>query len=159
MLRYIKNKKNGVIILNSQYFVDLLNEYHVQINKMKERLWNEKSDIYISNSEWLILKEIYKSSPTISNVSKQVDISRQATHKFIKNLESKGLLEIRNIQNNKKNKYVELTKLGEQCFEQYEVIMEKIEKEISEIIGQDKFEILIEIFKTDWRLKKKKSPA
>ncbi|WP_342774090.1 MarR family winged helix-turn-helix transcriptional regulator [Lysinibacillus telephonicus] len=143
-----------MIILNNQYFIDLLNEYHLQINKMKERLWNEKSDIYISNSEWLIIKIIFKSSPTISNVSKRVNISRQATHKFIKSLETKGLLEIKNIQNNKKEKCVQLTKLGEQCFEQYEVLMEKIEKEICEKIGQDKFEVLIEILKTNCGLEK-----
>lgn len=136
--------------MSTQYFIDLMNERHFQLQKLMERRWNETSDIYISNSEWIILEKIYKKTPTISNVTKQIDISRQATHKFIKNLESKGLLEINSLQQNKKDKCVQLTKLGEQCYEQHELLMKKIEDKMSEKIGHDKYKILKELLKSDW---------
>ena len=47
----------------------------------------------------------YKKQPTIAYISKHVDISRQATHKFIKNLEAKGLVEVQNVENNRRKKY------------------------------------------------------
>jgi DNA-binding MarR family transcriptional regulator len=66
---------------------------------------------------WFIMARIYKKKPTISYVTKRVDISRQATHKFIKRLEVKGLVEISSLENNKKDKCIHLTKLGEECYE------------------------------------------
>ena len=73
--------------LQSLDLIDLISERHIQLRSITEKLWNDNSDIPISNSEWFILARIYKKQPTISYVSKHVDISRQATHKFIKNLE------------------------------------------------------------------------
>ena len=63
--------------------VDLLSERHYLVRNITEKLWNDSSDIYISNSEWFIMARIYKKHPTIAYVTKHVDISRQATHKFI----------------------------------------------------------------------------
>ncbi len=147
-LIYSKVIKNGVILLKSQYFFDLFNECHLQINNIKERLWNEMSDIYISNSEWFIMRIIYKNTSRMSYVSKQINISRQATHKFIKNLESKGLLKISNLQNNKKDKCVQLTKLGEQCVDQYDVLMSKLDNEIVKKYGHNQFELLNKFLKS-----------
>ena len=117
-----------------------------------EKLWNDTSDIYISNSEWFIMARIYKKQPTISYVSKHVDISRQATHKFIKRLESKGLVKISNLENNKKDKCIQLTKLGEECYEKNESLKAGLEKKIANKIGLEKFGVLKEILKSDWGL-------
>ena len=132
--------------------IDLISERHVQLRSIIEKLWNNTSDIYISNSEWFIMARIYKKQPTISYVSKHVDISRQATHKFIKNLESKGLLKISNLENNKKDKCVQLTELGENCYEKNEALKANLEKKIIDKIGYEQFGILKEILKLDWDL-------
>ena len=66
--------------------LDLLSERHDQIRRISERAWNEQHDIYISNSEWYVLARIYQTKPTIAEVTRNVDISRQAIHKLIKNL-------------------------------------------------------------------------
>ena len=54
--------------------IDVLSERHIQLRDITEKLWNDTSDIYISNSEWFIMARIYKKQPTISYVSKHVDI-------------------------------------------------------------------------------------
>lgn len=84
--------------------IDLISERHVQLRSLCEQVWNERNEIYISNSEWFIMARIYQQNPTISQVTRQVDISRQATHKFIKSLEAKGLVEVIPAQHNKKEK-------------------------------------------------------
>ncbi|WP_019244458.1 MULTISPECIES: winged helix DNA-binding protein [Bacillus] len=133
-------------------FIDVLSERHVQLRRITEKLWNDSSDIYISNSEWFIMARIYKKHPTISQVSKQVDISRQATHKLIKRLEMKNLVEIKSLENNKKDKCLQLTKLGEECYEKNELLKATIEKKISDHIGQEKVAILKDMLKLDWGL-------
>jgi len=132
--------------------VDILSERHFLLRSITEKLWNESSKIYISNSEWFIMARIYKKQPTIAYVSKNVDISRQATHKFIKNLESKGLVEIHNIEHNKKEKSVRLTSLGEECYEKNEALKATLEKKIEEKIGTENLSLLTEILKLDWGL-------
>ena len=132
--------------------IDVLSERHIQLRSITEKLWNDTSDIYISNSEWFIMARIYKKQPTISYVSKHVDISRQATHKFIKRLESKGLVKISNLENNKKDKCIQLTKLGEECYEKNESLKAGLEKKIANKIGIEKFGVLKEILKSDWGL-------
>lgn len=132
--------------------IDMLSERHLQLRKITEKLWNDSSDIYLSNSEWFIMARIYKKQPTIAYVSKLVDISRQATHKFIKSLEAKGLVEIKNVENNKKDKYIRLTKLGEECYEKNESQKANLEKEIADKIGPERLKLLKDFLKLDWGL-------
>ena len=103
--------------LQSLDLIDLISERHVLLRRICEKSWNDNSNIHISNSEWYIMARIYKKKTTLSYVTKHVDISRQATHKFVKNLESKGLIEITNSTNNNKDKCLQLTPLGEECYE------------------------------------------
>ena len=131
--------------------IDLISERHVQLRSITEKLWNNNSKIYISNSEWFIIARIYeKIQPTISYVSKHVDISRQATHKFIKQLEEKGLVEIKNVENNKKEKCIQLTSLGEECYEKNESLKATLEEKIAAKIGAEQLSFLKEILKANW---------
>lgn len=143
-------------MLNSTFqnldLVDILSERHFLLRSITEKLWNDRSDIYISNSEWFIMARIYKKQPTIAYVSKHVDISRQATHKFIKSLEAKGLVEIHNVENNKKEKCLRLTELGENCYEKNEALKATLEKKIADKIGTENLLLLKEILKLDWGL-------
>ncbi|MGY3716304.1 MarR family winged helix-turn-helix transcriptional regulator [Sutcliffiella cohnii] len=132
--------------------VDLISERHGQLRKISEQLWNDNSSIYISNSEWYIMSRVYKKQPTISYVTKHVDISRQATHKFIKSLEAKGLVEVNNLENNKKEKCIKLTSLGEECYEKNEALKANLEKRIAEQIGEEQLAFLKQILKSNWGL-------
>jgi len=138
--------------LHNLDLIDLLSEHHILLRRIAEKLWNDSSDIYISNSEWFIIARIYQKQPTISNVSKQVDISRQATHKLIKSLESKGLVVVKNVENNKKDKCIKLTALGEECYEKNESLKATIEKKIADHIGNEQLILLKDILKADWGL-------
>lgn len=133
-------------------FIDSVSERHQQLRKLTEQLWNDSSKIYLSNSEWFIMARIYKRNPTIAYVSKNVDISRQATHKFIKQLENKGLLEISDAEHNKKDKCLQLTTLGEACYEKNEALKAGLEEHIAHKIGSENLIVLKDILKMDWGL-------
>lgn len=120
------------------------------IRKVTEELWNSSNDIYISNSEWFIIARIYNKNPTISSINKQVNITRQATHKFIRSLESKGLVEVNQVTHNKKEKCIRLTTLGEACYEKNESLKAGLEKKIANQIDREKLDVFKEILKLDW---------
>jgi len=132
--------------------IDLISERHVLLRNLNDRLWHKSHDLHISNSEWFIMARIYKKQTTISHVAKQVDISRQATHKFIKNLEAKGLVEVSRAQHNNKDKCIRLTKFGEECFEHNEAIKAKLEAKIIASIGEEQADQLKRILTMDWGL-------
>ncbi|MFS0861918.1 MarR family winged helix-turn-helix transcriptional regulator [Fredinandcohnia sp. 179-A 10B2 NHS] len=136
--------------LQNSDLIDLISERHAQLRGIAEKLWNDNSQISISNSEWYIMSRIYKSQPTIAYVSKNVEITRQATHKFIKNLKSKGLVEVMNVENNNKEKCIRLTPLGEECYEKNEALKATLEMKITDQIGEKQVEFLKEILKKDW---------
>ncbi|MEH7336724.1 MarR family winged helix-turn-helix transcriptional regulator [Neobacillus drentensis] len=130
--------------------IDLLSERHSLVRKISEKAWNDKSEIYISNSEWYIMARIYKKRPTISYVTKNVEISRQAIHKFITNLSEKGLVEIANVENNKKEKCIQLTALGEECYEKNAELKAQLEDKIAEKIGLEQVNMLKDLLKLEW---------
>ncbi|WP_342429500.1 MarR family winged helix-turn-helix transcriptional regulator [Neobacillus sp. FSL H8-0543] len=132
--------------------IDLLSERHSLVRRIAEKDWNNQSEIHLSNSEWYIMARIYKKQPTISYVTKNVEISRQAIHKFIKNLSEKGLVEIKNVENNKKEKCIRLTALGEECYEKNEALKARLENKIAEKIGMEQVTILKDLLKLDWEI-------
>lgn len=132
--------------------IDLISERHVLLRRILERSWNDSSHISISDSEWFIMARIYKKQPTISYVTKHVDISRQAIHKLIKNLESKGLVEVKNSETNNKDKCIQLTPLGVECYEKSLSQKATLEQKIAEKIGVEQLSILKNILKSDWEL-------
>ncbi|WP_409274536.1 MarR family winged helix-turn-helix transcriptional regulator [Neobacillus sp. SCS-31] len=149
---------NGVNPLNSKSelenldLIDLISERHSLLRSILGKAWNDNSEIYISNSEWYIMARIYKKQPTISYVTKNVEISRQAIHKFIKNLSAKGLVEIRNAENNRKEKCIQLTPLGEECYEKIVALKAQLVNKIAENIGAEKVEELKNLLKLDWKI-------
>lgn len=131
--------------------IDLISERHVSLRKITEGLWNQSNELPISNSEWFIIARIYKKQTTISAVSRQIDISRQGTHKLIKKLQTKGLVEV--VQSsNKKDKCIQLTETGEQCYKKNEALKASLESRIAEVIGEEQLSYLKHILKQDWGL-------
>lgn len=137
---------------NNNNIVDLINEKNSKLRKLKEAKWNNKNSIQITDTEWSILSLIYGKEPAtaISEISGQINITRQATHKCIKSLSAKGLILIGKMENNNRNKCLELTPLGESIFLENQRLKKDIEEEIELNIGSDKFILLKDILKRSW---------
>lgn len=134
--------------------IDLLNERHRMIQKIYEKKWNDISNIHISSSEWRIMAEIYEQRPTIAYITKNVDISRQAIHKIIKNLSTKGLVEIQQTEKNKKEKCIELTAYGEECYKTYIRLKAQLEEKIEEKLGVEQIMMIKDILRLDWGIER-----
>ncbi|HSP47194.1 MAG TPA: MarR family winged helix-turn-helix transcriptional regulator [Clostridiaceae bacterium] len=135
--------------------IDLISERHLLLRKISEDIWNESSDIYISNSEWFIMARIYNhpdQQPLISYVSKHVDISRQATHKFLRSLEDKGLIRIENAVHSNRDKCARLTTLGVECYLRNLQLKADLEQRIADRLGTGPMSALKDFLKTDWGL-------
>lgn len=144
------NRLTPDVELQDLDLIDLLSERHIATRRISESAWDDASEIHISNSEWYIMARIYKKQPTIAYVTKNVDISRQAIHKFIKSLAAKGLVEVQNVENNRKEKCIRLTALGEEYYEKHEALKVQLENKIAEKIGRDQMKVLKDILRADW---------
>ena len=131
--------------------IDLISERHNYIRLYIEKLWNEKYNIKINNTEWHVIAKLYSGMDTIADITRKVHVSRQATHKLIKNLEQKELIEIYDDQKNKKIKKVRLTQFGVQCYEQYLKIKEQMEASIEQSIGTELFDQLRRGLSMEWK--------
>lgn len=131
--------------------IDLLSERHNLMREKLEATWNNHSDIHISNTEWYILSKVYQNGrPPISSITKHINISRQAIHKQVRNLEAKGLIELENVEYNKKEKCIKFTPLGEACYEKYEELKKQLEIKIATKIGMEQIEALKKLLNQDW---------
>ncbi|MFJ8459004.1 MarR family transcriptional regulator [Lysinibacillus xylanilyticus] len=138
--------------MKSRDVIDLLSERHELLRRLVEEKWNKHHNIYISNSEWRILGRVYKKELMISEVAKDVDFSRQATHKFIKSLEVKGLVKVTNVEHSKKHKAIQMTEMGQDCFEKNEYYKAVIVQQLINTIGEDQVTKLKKILKLNWNM-------
>ena len=131
--------------------IDLISEKHIILRREVEERWAENEEENISHTEGLLLAKIHMGKISIAEVARQANISRQAMFKCAKKLESRGYLKFVVSENN--NKYTELTDKGKDyCIKSGE-LKEKIEKEISSVLGEDKVEMLKELLNKDWIIK------
>lgn len=119
-----------------------------------ETQWNESSNLKFSHSEWFILTKIYEEEEriTISYVTKQVDISRQAVHKSVQRLKDKGLVIVKKHDTNKRERLIELTKLGEQCLKKNTALKAELERKIVDHLSMETVQQLQDILMSDWGL-------
>lgn len=151
------------IIQQDVNLIDLLNQRQQMVQKAFEQAWNKQSDISISNSEWYIITCIFKkedrgtgpsSQPglPISHVTKNIDISRQAIHKLVKNLSAKKIIEVHKMEDNKRERRITLTAFGMDVYKAHTALKVQIEKEFAKKVGQEQVEILKDILLQDWEM-------
>lgn len=87
---------------------------------------------------------------TISQLTKTLGISRQATHKAVGNLIESGFIKMEEANNNKKVKVITLTELGEKAFQDRKELLQEIENNISKKIGKENLENLKALLMLDW---------
>ncbi len=136
--------------LDNLDLLDLFSAKYFKLRKINEQMWNNLYNISITNSEWFILSLIFGNQPTISEIAQLINISRQAVHKSIKSLSSKGLIIINNVEYNNKNKCLKLTPLGEKCFLENKLMKETLERDVVAKIGSENAILLKSLLKTEW---------
>lgn len=131
--------------------IDLISEKHIILRRNVEERWKICEEEEISHTEALLLAKIKMEKISIAEVARQANISRQAMFKCAKKLEARGYLKF--VKNERNNKYTELTEKGKNYCEKSKELKEKIEEEISIILGKDNLEMLKNLLVKDWIVK------
>jgi len=131
--------------------ISLISEKNSQLRKLCENQWNAGQHVKITSTEWYVLSQLYNAEPSVSQVAKSVNITRQATHKCLRSLQEKGLLKIVIRPHNKRNRFIVLTPYGNQCWAEYSTIKKQLEEQIALTIGADNVNLIKEHFSKDWR--------
>lgn len=137
--------------------IDTLSERHGAMRNIVESKANQMNDINVNSSEWYIMAMLYNQTLTFSEIAHKVNLTRQAIHKSVKQLEKKELVIIGSMTNNKKEKCVTLTSYGSACFDSYISCKQTLEQHIESIIGTEQFQIFKTILQQDWHLTEFKS--
>lgn len=130
--------------------IDLVSEWHTRLRAELETSWNKESEVAMSNTEWHILTKIYSGMHAISDITKSVYITRQATHKHLKNLQAKQLVEIYSDDQNKKKKNVQLTTQGVYLIQRYNELKDSLECTLKKSIGDVAYNELRTILSKAW---------
>lgn len=98
----------------------------------------------ISMSSLLIFPYLQKSDKqSISTLAKELNQSRQATHKSIKKLEELDYIKLVQ-EKNKKEINISLTKKGNTLLEEANSFIEKLQSQLTKIVGKKELEQFIE---------------
>lgn len=81
-------------MLGDLNLIDLISEKHANLRKMVRDEWANKGEEYISDTESYMLALLERQKMTVSQLARQIDISRQGAHKCAKGLLERGYLEI-----------------------------------------------------------------
>lgn len=139
--------------MESLDLIDLISARHDSIRLMLENITSEKMpEASFRDSEWYLIDKINYGMPTFAELSKIINLTRQAIHKTVKHLEQKGVVKIEAVANNKKEKCVLLTDFGIQCFEKYISYKFQVVAHIEKVIGNENFDILKKMLQQNWDL-------
>lgn len=122
---------------NTQDIISLIGEKYIELQRACEEQWSQQGHMRVTPSEWYLLDAIdgALSPPSLSQVAKAMGISRQATHKGVASLQEKGLVESVLLPN-KRDRYVQLSPLGQECFQAYSQMRGVLEDQIATAIGE-----------------------
>lgn len=130
--------------------IDLISEKHIVLRREVEERWAESEEEEVSHTEALLLAKISMGKISIAEVARQANISRQAMFKCAKKLEIRGYLKF--VISERNNKYTELTDKGKDYCKKSKELKEKLETEISDVLGKKKVETLKELLNKSWIL-------
>lgn len=128
----------------------LLHKFHV-VEKMSleeaDREGVQYRNMVLGTRIYTLLKD---KEYTISELSRVIGVSRQATHKSIQILKEDGFVYTTDSPTNKKVKIIKLTEFGKEMLNLRETVMDRVEDRISQKIGEDKLQVIKDILSEDW---------
>lgn len=136
--------------LDTLNLIDLISEKHAKLRKIVINTWIENGEEEITDTESYMLSIIQREKTTVAKIAKIIGISRQGAHKCAKGLISRGYIEVENSNIKSKEKYLLITDKGRRFNNETLKIKEKLEDEIIQVIGKEKFRIIKEVFGESW---------
>nr|WP_319510470.1 MarR family transcriptional regulator [uncultured Draconibacterium sp.] len=130
--------------------IDLISEQHAHLRRTVEQRWEEQSEIRFSHTEWYLLAKIEQQTLSISQAALIVGISRQAMQKTVNKLENRGFILSKFQEGNKRDKFLFLTKNGQECVQKNNRLKTTLESELENELGKNGVKMLKTLFKKRW---------
>ncbi len=115
------------------------------LNSLREQGWPE-----MSRAQSMVMAQLRNDEVRISEIARQLEISRQAAQKTIASLQELGLVESVVDPNNSSALLVKLTRAGVQNTEAAAQIFTKIERTLAKRIGAEETQALRSALEADW---------
>lgn len=136
--------------LKNLTLIDLISEKHAYLRRKAEQRWESHSDIHFSHSELFLLSRVNHDNLSISQAASILGVSRQAMQKSVKKLETSGYIVSRFKEGNKRDKFLFLTKSGQELCDVNEQLKLDLEHELEAILGKSEIENLRKLFVRHW---------
>ena len=131
-------------------FIDLVSRKHrVMRDALREELQCSFHHDFTRHESYLVFLA-NKDQYSISKMACVMGVSRQAVHKISKKLNKEGFVTFEEMPGNKKEKLIQLTKLGIEYCEFDRKAKRKIERQIKKVLGEEAFLNLKEFLVQDW---------
>lgn len=130
--------------------VDLISEKHKQVRQeTMQRIEINFGQVFSEMDIYLI--SLVRFNPmSVSESARYMNISRQAAHKHVKNLESLNFVQLTTFETNRREKIITLTDSGKQLGEQVNGIKTELELELKAQLGEENYALIKSLLKDDW---------
>ncbi|HEY9092667.1 MarR family winged helix-turn-helix transcriptional regulator [Parasphingorhabdus sp.] len=135
-------KKNQLIIALFQRFCWM--DEGLQ-SRLHERGWPD-----VSRSQSMVMTNIVSGIVRPSDIARNIGISRQAIHSTINQMEKLGILQLKVDPKDRRHVILELTETGKQMRRDAQLAMDSLTTQISNILGQEKFDAMLDALDSDW---------
>lgn len=135
-------KKNQLIIALFQRFCWMDEGLQARLH---ERGWPD-----VSRSQSMVMTNIVSGIVRPSDIARNIGISRQAIHSTINQMEKLGILQLKVDSKDRRHVILELTETGKQMRRDAQLAMDSLTTQISNILGQEKFDSMLDALESDW---------
>lgn len=132
--------------------ISIIAEKQRMIRRTCQNMWEQVHDLYISETEWSVLRLAIENTVTISEAAKCLGITRQASHKVVRSMEEKGLVSIHESEVYKNRKYIIPSETGRKYAKEQGQMKQSLVEKIEQTMGLENARRMKELLSMDWGL-------
>jgi DNA-binding MarR family transcriptional regulator len=133
---------NGKLQFPTDNIRSLLNETIVALDRRLRELREGSRYQDVRNSDVKVFMRAFRSSATVSEIARSLDVTRQAVHASVKRLVALKVLELQPIPHNSRDKLVVVTERGRHAEQTALDQIKTIEAQMAAAIGKNELKLL-----------------
>ena len=134
---------------NNQLIIALFQRFCWMDEGLQARL-HDRGWPNVSRSQSMVMTNIVSGIVRPSDIARNLGISRQAIHSTINQMEKLGILRLNEDPQDRRHVTLELTETGNLMRRDAQLAMDSLTSQISDVLGQDKFDALLASLEADW---------
>ncbi len=120
----------------------LLNEITVAVDEKLRKLRGDTRYSQVRNSDVKVFMRAFRSTSTVSEIARSLDVTRQAVHASVQRLMDLKVVELQPLPNNSRDKLVAVTERGRHAQQTALDQIKTIEDQMAKAIGKNELKTL-----------------